>query len=74
MEHYPYIYYNEKTGQVVNKRNKDNLPPCKQVASLLSLFTSAHHALELELIAALRAVIEEEGECVAVILDVVDGP
>ena len=31
MEHYPYIYFNEKTGQVINKRNKDNRPPCKQV-------------------------------------------
>jgi len=32
MEHYPYIYLNENTGQVVNKRNKDNLPPCKEVS------------------------------------------
>ena len=31
MEHYPYIYFNENTGQVINKRTKDNLPPCKEV-------------------------------------------
>ena len=31
MKHYPYIYRNEKTGQVISKRNKDNMPPCKEV-------------------------------------------
>ena len=32
MEHYPYIYKSTTTGQIVNKRNEDNRPPCKQVA------------------------------------------
>lgn len=31
MEHYPYIYYNTKTGQIINKRTDANLPPCKKV-------------------------------------------
>ncbi|KAJ1486603.1 hypothetical protein T484DRAFT_1890394 [Baffinella frigidus] len=31
MEHYPYLYWNPLSGQVMNMRTKENMPPCKDM-------------------------------------------
>ena len=47
MEQYPYMYLNENTGQVINKRNKESLPPCKEVCRHRPQETCVHHWMVL---------------------------
>ena len=61
MEHYPYIYYNQKTGQVVSKRSDDNLPPCKKKMVNMT-FDDIRHKVMLAITKQMEVLKEHEPE------------
>ena len=56
-----FIYYNQKTGQVVSKRSDDNLPPCKKKMVNMT-FDDIRHKVMLAITKQMEVLKEHEPE------------